>query len=134
MAWAALSATGYAVAFALSHQATRLGSELPVILIGRLVALLVIVSLLLWHRGALSAQRGRFGLLGLMGVLDALGLALVTASGTLPHAEHASVASSLFGVLTVLLAAWFLQEHVRPRQWLGIACVFGGIAALGLLA
>jgi drug/metabolite transporter (DMT)-like permease len=35
-------------------------------------------------------------------------------------------------VLTVLLAAWFLREQVRPVQWLGIAAVFGGIAALGL--
>jgi drug/metabolite transporter (DMT)-like permease len=35
-------------------------------------------------------------------------------------------------VLTVLLAAWFLKEGVRSVQWLGIAAVFGGIAALSL--
>lgn len=132
MAWAALSAAGYATALALSQEATRLGSELPVILTGRSVALLVMLALLLWHRGSLAALRGKAGLLGLMGLLDAMGLALVTASGRLPRAEHASVAVSLFGVLTVLLAAWFLKERVRPAQWLGIACVFGGIAALGL--
>lgn len=134
MGWAAISAAGYATAFALSQEATRQGSELPVILLGRSVALAVVVALLLWHRGSLAAERGRLGILGFMGVLDALGLALVTASGGLAHAEHASVASSLFGVLTVLLAAWFLKERVRAKQWLGIACVFGGIAALGLLA
>ena len=78
-------------------------------------------------------QRGHFGVLGLMGLLDALALGFVTASGGLPRAEYASVASSLFGVLTVLLAAWFLKEHVRRVQWVGIACVFGGIAGLGLL-
>jgi drug/metabolite transporter (DMT)-like permease len=131
MAWAALSAVGYAAAFALSQEATRLGSELPVILIGRIVALSVMLALLFWHRASLSEQRGNFGILGLMGLLDAFGLALVSASGGLPRAENAAVAASLFGVLTVVLAAWFLKERVRPVQWLGIGCVFGGIAVLG---
>lgn len=133
MAWAALAALGFAATFGLAQEATRLGSELPVMLVGRIVALAAILSLLVWHRGSLAPQRGHFGVLGLMGLLDALALGLVTASGGLPRAEYASVASSLFGVLTVLLAAWFLKERVRPVQWAGIACVFGGIAMLGLL-
>ncbi|MDP3197592.1 DMT family transporter [Tabrizicola sp.] len=133
MGWAAISAAGFATTFALAQEATRLGSELPVMLAGRGVALLAILGMMLWHRGSLAPQRGHFGVLGLMGLLDALALGLVTASGGLPRAEYASVASSLFGVLTVLLAAWFLKERVRPVQWSGIACVFGGIAVLGLL-
>jgi drug/metabolite transporter (DMT)-like permease len=67
-----------------------------------------------------------------MGLIDALALGLVTAAGSLPKAEYAAVSSSLFGVLTVLLAVWFLKEHARPVQWLGIATVFSGIAVLGL--
>jgi drug/metabolite transporter (DMT)-like permease len=131
--WGALAAIGFAATFALGQEATRLGSELPVMLAGRLVALAFILGLLFWHKGSLAPQRGHFGVLGLMGLVDALALGLVTASGALPQAEYASVASSLFGVVTVLLAAWFLKERVRPIQGLGIACVFGGIAALGLL-
>lgn len=133
IAWGALSAAGFAVTFSLAQEATRMGAELPVMLTGRLVALGMIVALLLLSRASLAPQRGQFGVLGLMGLLDALALGLVTVSGSLPRAEYASVASSLFGVLTVLLAAWFLRERVRPVQWVGIACVFGGIAALGLL-
>lgn len=133
IAWGALAATGFAATFALAQEATRMSAELPVMLTGRIVALAAILGLLLWHRGSLAPQRGHFGVLGLMGLLDALALGFVTASGGLPRAEYASVASSLFGVLTVLLAAWFLKEHVRRVQWVGIACVFGGIAALGLL-
>jgi hypothetical protein len=51
----------------------------------------------------------------------------------LDRAEYASVASSLFGVLTVLLAAWFLKE-TGPARCSGLASptVFGGIAVLGL--
>lgn len=132
MGWAALSALGFAATFALGQEAARQGSELPVILIGRLVALGLITALLVWHRGSIAPQRGHFPVLALMGLFDALALGLVTAAGGLPRAEYASVSSSLFGVLTVLLAAWFLKEGVRAVQWLGIAAVFGGIAALSL--
>lgn len=132
-AWAALSAAGFAATFALGQEAARLGSELPVIMIGRLMALAVFLALLSRQPGTLAPQRRQFGVLALMGLFDAAALGLVTASGGLPQAEYASVASSLFGVATVLLAAWFLKESVRLVQWLGIAAIFAGIAALGLM-
>jgi drug/metabolite transporter (DMT)-like permease len=133
LGWAAMSAVGFAATFALGQEATRQGSELPVVLIGRLVALGLILALMALRGRAGAAPRGQIWLLALMGVFDAAALGLVTASGGLPQAEYASIASSLFGVLTVLLAAWFLHERVRPVQWLGIATVFSGIAALGLV-
>ena len=131
--WAGLSAFGFAGTFALAQAATRIGADLPVMLTGRMVALAVIAALMLVQAGPRLPAPGQVRVLALMGLLDALALGLVTAAGGLSHAEYASVASSLFGVLTVLLAAWLLKERVRPVQWLGIACVFGGIAALGLL-
>jgi drug/metabolite transporter (DMT)-like permease len=132
LGWAALSAAGFAATFALGQVGARLGSELPVILIGRSVALAAILALAMAGTGSLRPPRAQLGLLALMGAFDALALGLVTASGTLPKAEYASVTSSLFGVLTVLLAAWILKEAVRAVQWLGIAAVFSGIAVLGL--
>lgn len=132
LAWAALSALGFAATFALSQVGARLGSELPVILIGRVVALAAILALAFAQPGSQRPPRAQLGVLALMGAFDALALGLVTASGTLPKAEYASVTSSLFGVLTVLLAAWFLKEGVRAVQWFGIAAVFTGIAVLGL--
>lgn len=133
IAWAGLAALGFAGTFALAQAATRIGAELPVMLIGRVVALLAIGALMLWQAAPRPPPRGQLWVLSGMGLLDALALGLVTAAGGLAQAEYASVASSLFGVLTVLLAAWFLKEHVRPVQWLGIAAVFTGIAVLGLL-
>lgn len=132
LGWAALSALGFAATFALGQEAVRQGSELPVALVGRIVALAVVLGLLALYGGFSGTRPGQVWLLCLMGAFDALALGLVTASGGLAQAEYASIASSLFGVLTVLLAAWFLKESVRPVQWLGIAAVFGGIAALGL--
>lgn len=132
LGWAAFSAIGFATTFALGQEATRHGSELPVSLIGRLVALAAIIALATLRHAPLAPRRSQVWVLCLMGVMDAVALGVVTASGRLPQAEYASVTASLFGVLTVLLAAWFLREKVRPVQWLGIAAVFGGIAALGL--
>jgi drug/metabolite transporter (DMT)-like permease len=132
LVWAALAAVGFAAAFALAQEAARQGSELPVILIGRVVALVVFLTLMALRQAKLGTARLHWRVLALMGAIDAVALSLVTAAGGLPRAEYASVSSSLFGVLTVLLAAWFLKERVRAVQWLGIATVFSGIAALSL--
>jgi drug/metabolite transporter (DMT)-like permease len=132
LGWAALSAIGFAMTFALGQEATRQGSELPAMLIGRIVALSAILTLALARRASVRPPAKQTWLLALMGTFDAVALGLVTAAGTLPRAEYASVTSSLFGVLTVLLAAWILREKVRPVQWLGIGAVFTGISVLGL--
>ena len=132
LGWATLSAVGFAAAFGLGQEATRYGHDLPVMLIGRLIALAAILALALSLRQSLAPARGTHWLLIVMGVLDAVALGLVTAAGGLPKSEYASVTSSLFGILTVLLAAWFLNERVRPVQWLGIAIVFFGIGTLSL--
>jgi drug/metabolite transporter (DMT)-like permease len=130
LGWSAFSAVGFAASFALGQEATREGADLPVMLIGRLVALATILAVALGQRFSLRPASGQGWFLVVMGVLDVVALGLVTASGALPKAEYAAVAASLFGVLTVILAAWFLKERTRPIQWLGIATVFSGIAAL----
>jgi drug/metabolite transporter (DMT)-like permease len=43
-----------------------------------------------------------------------------------------SVLSSLYGAVTVLLAAVVLREHLRKIQWVGIAGIFIGIALISL--
>ena len=68
----------------------------------------------------------------LMGLLDAAALTAVTFAGGMRNAEYASVAASVFGVITILLAWRFLHEPMRASQWAGVALVFTGIAALGL--
>jgi drug/metabolite transporter (DMT)-like permease len=42
----------------------------------------------------------------------------------------ASVLASLYGAVTVLLAALFLREKLEWSQWLGIALIFAGIALI----
>ena len=132
MAWAALSACGFAVTFALGQAAARAGSELPAILITRIAALACVALLLTLRRSKPQPIGGQWKVMAAMGVLDAIALGAVMLSGSLPHAEYASVASALFGVLTILLATQFLNERVRPVQWLGIAVIFAGIGKLAV--
>lgn len=132
LCWAGLGAVGFASTFALGQEAARLMGDLPAILISRLITLALIAALALSLRAPLLPPRSQRGTLAAMGVLDALALGLVLASGSLPHPEYAAVASALFGVLTILLAWRLLAEAVRPVQWAGIATVFAGIAVLSL--
>jgi drug/metabolite transporter (DMT)-like permease len=41
-----------------------------------------------------------------------------------------TVLSSLYGAVTVGLAAIFLREHVSRLQWAGIVAIFTGIALI----
>ena len=130
MLWATLGATGFALTFALGHIATQGGSELPVILVGRLTAVLIVAAWVIYHRLPFGPLRAHLPLLGLMGVLDVTALGLVIAAGSLANPEFAAVASSIFGLITILLAWRFLGEPMRAMQWGGLAVVFAGIAWL----
>jgi len=41
------------------------------------------------------------------------------------------VLGSLYGAVTVGLAAIFLREHISRFQWLGIVAIFAGIYLIG---
>ncbi|MFZ1468457.1 MAG: DMT family transporter [Paracoccaceae bacterium] len=132
LGWAVLGAMGFAATFALGQAAARAGAELPTMAITRVTALAGVLVLSLASRSPLRAAPGMGRALIGMGLLDALALALVTASARLPHPEYAAVAAALFGVLTIVLAWRFLGEKVAAVQWAGIAVVFAGIATLSL--
>ena len=68
--------------------------------------------------------------LALMGVLDALALGVVLAAGIFERPEFASAGSSIFGLVTVVLAWLFVSENVSRVQWAGILMVFAAISYL----
>lgn len=128
--WSLAGTVGFATTFWLAQEAARLGGELPATLVPRIVALALVAALALIFRAPVRALGGAGPTLVMMGVLDAGAIGLVTASASLPNPEYAAISSSLFGVLTILLAWKILKESVAPLQWAGIATVFGGIAVL----
>jgi drug/metabolite transporter (DMT)-like permease len=56
----------------------------------------------------------------------------VLSAGALPDAKYASVASSLFGMLTIILAWIFLRERMTKSQWAGCAVAFLGVGYLAV--
>ncbi|MEN9850431.1 MAG: hypothetical protein RL128_594, partial [Pseudomonadota bacterium] len=130
MLWSVAGTVGFATTFWLAQEGARQGDEMASIAVTRLVALAAVFAIVLAARAPWRALKGTGRSLAVMGVLDAIAISLVTISGRLPNPEYAAISSSLFGVLTILLAWKILKEAVLPAQWLGIVTVFAGIAAL----
>ncbi len=138
MAWAALGAVGFALTFALGQTAVegagqhagQAWAELPITLLSRLTAVAVVALWVLRARVPLAPLRPHLPLLALMGLLDVTALTFVLAAGRLATPEFAAVSSSLFGLVTILLAWRFLHEPMRPLQWAGAGLVFAGIGWL----
>ena len=130
--WAAAAGAGYAASFALGQEASQGAGDLGALAVTRLAACAVVGALALALRLPLRPARGTAALITLMGACDALALGAVMAAGPLPRPEFASVAASMFGLVTIVLAWLLLGERMRPRQWIGVGAAFGAIGWLSL--
>jgi drug/metabolite transporter (DMT)-like permease len=133
ISWAILAAAGFAISFDLLHKAAQSASDLPVTMIARLAGF---AGMLTWVMARRIDMRPAFAIwptLLLMGALDVGGMLAVTVAGGFARPEFASVSSSCFGLVTILLAWRFLGEPMTRAQWLGVLVVFAGVAALSLV-
>ena len=65
-----------------------------------------------------------------MGAADTTAFVLSNRGMQIEQVAVISVLGSLYGAVTVLLAAIFLRERVSSWQWLGIAAIFAGICLM----
>jgi drug/metabolite transporter (DMT)-like permease len=130
IAWSVIAATGFFASLGMLHAAADEAADLPVALIARVAGCAGILALVLWQRVPVRPALIVWPTLAVMAALDLGGMFAVTAAGSFDRPEFASVTSSCFGLVTVLLAWRFLREPVRPVQWGGIAVVFAGVAVL----
>jgi drug/metabolite transporter (DMT)-like permease len=93
-----------------------------------LLALIIIAKYL---KKPVIPDMSEWRIFALMAFLDAMAHGLVISSGKLENPLYASISSSLFGLITILLACFFLQERVLPNQWVAIFLVFVGLTVLG---
>lgn len=131
--WAALASVSFAVTFGLAQWSAETGAHMPVAAITRITALCIALVWLIQRRPGTGGLGRIWPALLLMGFLDVGAISAVTLAGGMENAEYASVASSIFGIVTILLAWRFLHEPMRAAQWGGVALVFAGIATLGLV-
>ncbi|HET9802613.1 MAG TPA: EamA family transporter [Candidatus Acidoferrum sp.] len=66
-----------------------------------------------------------------MGILDTGAFVLSNRGMQMEQVSVVTVLSSLYGAVTILLAAILLRERVRALQWCGIAAIFAGIILIG---
>ncbi|MFM8701180.1 MAG: EamA family transporter [Hyphomicrobiales bacterium] len=129
--WSGCAALGFALTFAFAQTSAEQGGVLAASSVARFGAILVIGALLLARQSSLRPAGSIWHTLVLMGAIDVSAMTLIALAGRFPNPEIAAITSSIFGLVTILLAMIFLGEKVRPVQWLGVLAVFGGIIVLG---
>ena len=129
MGWALFSALGFGVMFwLLGLRVVPLLGSSPSVWVIRLtsVAATAMVMLLARQSRALPLRRDTPWILG-VGVLDTSAYVFNNYGMLREQTSVVSVLASLYGAVTVGLAALFLREKVSPSQWLGIVAIFIGI-------
>ena len=130
--YALIASVGFAGTFATGQYATELSHEAPVVFITRLIAITLLLTIMFGKKLPFSPGRKAVPILVVMGCLDGIALLCVVAAGSLQNAEYAAVASSTFGLLTIVMAWAFLKERMTTSQWGGVAIAFAGIGYLAI--
>ena len=133
IAWALFAATFFGLLFWLLGvrviAATGLFASLWLI---RMTGSLASLSVLLFRRMPVFKSLGASNWQPtLMGLLDTGAFALSNRGMQMEQISIVTVLSSLYGAVTVLLAAIFLRERIALLQWVGIIAIFAGIVLLG---
>lgn len=130
--FALVAAAGFAGTFALGQSAAAISHEMPSTLVTRVAALLLVVVLLVTFKKPFWPGRAALPWLVAMGLADGIALMSVLSAGGLEDAKYAAVASSLFGMLTIVLAWMFLKERMTISQWAGCAVAFAGVGYIAI--
>jgi drug/metabolite transporter (DMT)-like permease len=133
LGWALCAALGFGVLFWLLGIRTvpRTGPFAAVWLI-RMTGFSITFVILLLKKFPVRQPMGTvtWQLAG-MGILDTSAFVLNNRGLQLEQISVVSVLASLYGAVTVALAAVFLHEHVAKWQWAGIIAIFAGIYLIG---
>jgi drug/metabolite transporter (DMT)-like permease len=127
--WAMAAAFGFAILFWLlgTRIIPRVGAIQSVWMI-RFTCTLVGIVVVLLFRQPLSLPRGEVRWMALgMGFFDTAAFVMSNRGMEMEHVAVISVLGSLYGAVTVGLAAIFLRERISLWQGAGIVAIFAGI-------
>jgi drug/metabolite transporter (DMT)-like permease len=127
--WAVFASVGFALLFWLLgvRIIPRVGAVQTVWTI-RLTSTLLMAAAIFIAKQPVSLPRGEVRWMVLsMGAFDTGAFVLSNLGMKMEQVAVISVLGSLYGAVTVGLAAIFLKEHVSRWQWMGIVTIFVGI-------
>ncbi len=127
--WAVFASVGFALLFWLLgiRIVPRVGAVQTVWTI-RLTSTLLMAAASFIVKQPINLPRGEVRWMVLsMGAFDTGAFVLSNLGMKMEQVAVISVLGSLYGAVTVALAAIFLREHVSRWQWMGIATIFVGI-------
>lgn len=127
-----IAAVGFTGTFALGQHAAEISNEMPATLVTRILAVGLTVTILLGFKLPFWPGKRAMPVLIAMGIADGIALLCVLSAGSLPDPQYAAVTSSMFGLLTILLAWVWLKEPMSARQWGGCLIAFCGVGYLAL--
>lgn len=127
-----MAAFGFAGTFALGQYAAEISGHMPVTMVTRIFAIVLLITGMAVLRLPFWPGRQAIVVLVAMGIADGIALLSVLSASGLPDAQYAAVAASSFGLLTIVMAWAILGERMTRLQWLGCALAFAGIGYLAV--
>ena len=132
--WALCSAVGFGFLFwLLGTRVVPAAGAIQTVWLIRLTSSVLTAVLIVAMRRPIRPPTDRVaGWILAMGLTDTGAFVLNNFGMRLEQVAVVSVLASLYGAVTVGLAAVFLREHVSRWQWLGILAIFAGIFLISL--
>ncbi|HEY9081168.1 DMT family transporter [Magnetovibrio sp.] len=100
----------------------------------RTTAFAVLAAVFLMRRQSMNIGLKWWGVLSAQGAIELMGYMALFSAQTLGGTTIASVVSSAYGVVTILLARTILKEAMSLPQLMGMALVFAGVVAVTALS
>ena len=130
--WAVAAALGFGILFWLlgTRIIPRTGALATIWLI-RVAGTFITLAILLAQKTSFRVKNKRTSAqLYSMGFFDTAAFTLSNLGMRIEQVAIVSVLGSLYGAVTVVLAALFLRERIAALQWLGIVSIFSGITLM----
>lgn len=126
-----LAGVCFGLYFILMHEATSTGARVWPMIASRSGGTILIAAYMLISRASFKVEdASAWPFLILNGIFDIGGNVFFILSGQTGRLDVASVLSSLFSGVTVMLAWVFLRERLTRGQWIGVASAFVAIVLM----
>jgi drug/metabolite transporter (DMT)-like permease len=132
--WALIAALSYGVTFWLqgTFVVPDLGAITPVWLVRLFTPVLLLLGAPLFRQSLKLPRRSDWWLILSMSFADTLAYVLFSLGSAQGDIGIITMLSSLYSVVTILLAGIILRERLLISQWIGVGIVFGGIILVNL--